>query len=308
MKRNSIQFFSSLLLILTAMIWGVAFVAQSYGGDRIGSFAFNGYRFMLGGLAMIPLALVRQKRHPAGNDRLYANPKRTLTGGILCGFVLFVSSSLQQSGIILLEGSVGKAGFITALYIVIVPILSALFLRKNPPPVLWFCVVLASVGMYLLCIKGAFSLAFSDVLLILCAFSYSGHILVVEHFSADTDGIQLSCVQLLTSGILGCSAMLFTGIPSFEDTMAAGIAILYSGLFSAAIGYTLQVVAQKNLPSTLASLLMSLESVFSVLAAWVILHQALSGREIAGCVLMFCAVILAQLPPELFRLRRRNES
>ncbi len=296
LKQNLVKFFSSLLLVLTAMIWGVAFVAQRTGGSNVGPFAFNAARFIIGGGVMIPVSLWRQKHHPTDSNPLFHSPKTLFLGGLLCGFALFLASSFQQAGIIMLTGSVGKAGFITALYIVLVPIFSVIVFRKIPSLLIWISVVLACAGMYLLCVTEELTFATSDIVLFFCSVFYSIHILIIDRFNKKVDGIQFSCIQLLSCGFFSLIAAMFTRLPTKEEIIAAGIAILYAGICSSAIGYTLQIIGQKNLSSPVASLIMSLESVFSALAGWLLLSQTLSVRELSGCAIMFAAVVLTQLP------------
>lgn len=215
-------------------------------------------------------------------------------GGICCGIALCAASNFQQIG--MLHTTVGKAGFITALYVVIVPILG-LFLRKRVPALIWFCVVLSVAGLYLLCMpKGAFTLAQGDVLVLICALLFSFHILIIDYFSPKGDGVVISCIQFFVCGILSGIIMLFVENPTFANIMDAKWSILYAGALSSGVAYTLQVVAQKGVNPTVASLILCLESVVAVLAGWIILGDKLTSRELAGCILMFVAIVLAQLP------------
>ena len=215
-------------------------------------------------------------------------------GGICCGVALCAASNFQQIG--MLHTTVGKAGFITALYVVIVPILG-LFLRKRVPALIWFCVVLSVAGLYLLCMpKGAFTLAQGDVLVLICALLFSFHILIIDYFSPKGDGVVISCIQFFVCGILSGIIMLFVENPTFANIMDAKWSILYAGALSSGVAYTLQVVAQKGVNPTVASLILCLESVVAVLAGWIILGDKLTSRELAGCILMFVAIVLAQLP------------
>ncbi len=290
---------SAALLVLTALIWGVAFVAQSVGSEHVGPFTFLSSRSLIAGVALLPLIAFRRRTSPA--PKTPADRKNLWIGGLLCGCALTVASAFQQIGIA--ETTVGKAGFITALYIVIVP-LFGLFLKKRVPLMVWLGVVLAVVGMYLLCITEGFSISRGDFFVLLCAACYSVHILVIDHFSPRVDGVRMACIQFFTCGILSGIVMLIAEKPTADVLVAAWLPILYAGLLSSGVGYTLQIVAQKNVPPTIASLLMSLESVFSVLAGWVLLGQALSLRELLGCVLVFAAILLAQLPENLFSRHR----
>lgn len=292
-KRNS------LLLVLTAFIWGTAFVAQSTGGDAVGPFTFSFLRSIIGGTVLIPsiLFLDRLKLTKTSNKEVKSD-KNLIKGGILCGIILFVASNLQQVGIYL-GCNVGKAGFLTACYILLVPILG-LFLKKTCGINVWIGVVLAVIGLYLLCINGSFSIELRDGLLLLCALTFAVHILVIDHFTVIVDGVRMACIQFFTCGVLSAIPMLLTECKPDQvaalGSLSTWIAILYAGLLSSGVAYTLQIVGQEDLNPAVASLIMSLESVFSVLAGWVILHQVLSFKEIAGCLLIFAAIILAQLP------------
>ena len=293
--RNQIKRWGSvLLLLLTAVIWGVAFVAQSVGGDSVGAFTFLASRSFIAGVALLPVIAWRNRRASAAKDSP-SSPRVLWLGGILCGTALMIASAFQQIGIGDPNTTVGKAGLITALYIVIVP-LAGIFMKKRIPVTVWIGVALATFGMYLLCITESFSISYGDVLILICAVCFSVQILLVDHFSPKVDGVKLACIEFFTCGVLSFVMMLITETPTWGSVLEAWMPILYAGLFSSAVGYTLQIVAQKNVPPTLASLLMSLESVFAVLAGWVILGQSMSGRELIGCVLVFAAVMLAQIP------------
>ena len=295
------KFRNSCLLILTALIWGIAFVAQSEGGDAVGAYTFNSIRSVIGGIVLIPVILVFSRKKNKADIR--EDKKFLVLGGLCCGVVLFISSTLQQVGITM-GTSAGKAGFLTAGYIVLVPIFG-IFIKRRCGLNVWVSVVLAIVGLYFLCINGAIALQTGDILLILGAFGYAVHILIVDYFSPKVDGIKMSCIQLLFCGLLGIVPMFFVdmkhsvaGIAEWAPSLAswsAWIPLLYAGVLSAGVGYTLQIIGQVGLNPTVASLLMSLESVFSVLAGWIILGQKLSGRELFGCALIFVAVVLAQI-------------
>lgn len=289
------QIKSSLILLLTATIWGVAFVAQSVGMEYIGPFTFNAIRCVLGGLVLIPVILVLKKKKETGAENQEKEDKKTLwAGGIACGVILCIASNLQQFGI--MEASVGKSGFFTALYIVMIPVIG-IFIGKRPGIKLWFCVALAVVGMYLLCMKdGSFTIERADIMLLLCALAFSFHILVVDYFSPKVDGVKMSCIQFFVCGVLSAVGMLFTETPDISNIQAAWLPLLYAGLLSCGVGYTLQIVGQKGINPVIASIIMSLESVISALAGWVILGQVLSPKEILGCVLMFVAIIITQIP------------
>lgn len=287
---------NSCLLFLTACIWGSSFVAQSVGMDYIGPYTFNCLRFLIGSLVLLPVIFFSRHRKKDQKDRSKdrtLQKKEMLCGGIVCGVVLCIASTLQQIGII--YTTAGKAGFLTAMYIVLVPVLG-LFLKRKAGLQLWISVGLALIGLYLLCMKGAFSLNGGGVLLILCAVGFSVHIMVVDYFSPKLDGMILSCIQFLVAGLISGIGMLLSEQFDWHMILLAAKPILYSGVLSCGVGYTLQVIAQKGLNPTVASLLMSLESVVSVIAGFLVLHEVLSGRELLGCVFMFAAVILAQIP------------
>ncbi|MDO5425685.1 MAG: DMT family transporter [Eubacteriales bacterium] len=288
---------NTLLLILTAFIWGVAFVAQSVGMDYVGPFTFNAVRNIIGGLVLIPciyfLGWLKKKSPEPEAEKPSGTKKDLIVGGVACGIALAAASSLQQIGIS--YTTVGKAGFITALYIVIVPILG-IFLKKKPRALIWGSVALAVAGLYFLCMTDSFSFGIGDSYVLGCAFLFSIHILIIDHFSAKVDGVKMSCIQFFVAGIVCAVPMLLFEKPDLGAILDAKLPILYAGVLSCGVGYTLQIVGQKDYDPTVASLLLSLESVFSVLAGWVILGQTLSLRESFGCVLVFLAVILAQLP------------
>ena len=300
---NKTQVRNSFLLLLTAIIWGSAFVAQSVGMEHVEPFTFTFTRSIIGGVVLIPVIVLLRKTDSAAMRRdsqgkdfagIKGITKYEWLGGICCGIALCAASNFQQIG--MLHTTVGKAGFITALYVVIVPILG-LFLRKRVPALIWFCVVLSVAGLYLLCMpKGAFSLAQGDVLVLICALLFSFHILIIDYFSPKGDGVVISCIQFFVCGILSGIIMLFVENPTFANIMDAKWSILYAGALSSGVAYTLQVVAQKGVNPTVASLILCLESVVAVLAGWIILGDKLTSRELAGCILMFVAIVLAQLP------------
>ena len=279
---------SSLLLALTALIWGSAFVAQRVGLDYAGPLSFNGVRSLIGAAVLVPVWLLFRRRD--------ADLARTLRAGGLCGLILFAAANLQQAGLAYTE--VGKAGFITTFYIILVPILSMLA-RKKPGWGVWPAVVLALAGLWCLCMQpGSFTVGKGELMELCCAFFYSLQIMVIDRYVQEADGVLLSCIQFAVSGLLSLGAGLVFEHPDFPRLFQGWVPLLYSGILSCGVGYTLQILGQKNLHPTVASLLMSLESAFSVLAGWVLLHQALGRREILGCALMLAAVVLAQLAPE----------
>ena len=328
----------NIMLFLTALIWGTAFVAQSTGMDYVGPFTYNGVRNMIAAIVLIPIIRVfdQMKRNSSlspvslkadadGKESLEGNAfptaslisanRLSLRYGAACGIFLFIASSLQQCGISMTTA--GKAGFITALYIIIVPVLG-IFLKKKISPVIWLCVVIAIIGFYLLCIKEGFSISTGDLLVLCCAFFFSLHILVIDHFNRGTvDGVRMSQAQFLTVAILSVPFILLQEMPPMEisysaphllqtnvwaallqNIWSARLPILYAAVMSSGVAYTLQILGQRYTDPTTATLLMSLESVFAALSGWLILHEHLSIRELAGCTLVFAAVLMAQLAPD----------
>lgn len=296
MKKQTVPLKNSLLLLLTATIWGTSFVAQSMGMDYVGAFTFNSVRSIIGAIVLLPVIWMTGRNNP-GPDKTTAEKKAErkilLIGGLACGVCLCLASNFQQFGI--KYTTVGKAGFITACYIVIVPVIG-IFLKKKCGPFIWAAVALALVGLYLLCITDGFSIGKGDLLVLVCAFLFSLHILVIDYFSPMVDGVKMSCIQFLVSGLLTAVPALLLESPSLSSLLTAWQPILYAGVLSSGVGYTLQIVGQKNMNPTVASLILSLESCISALAGWAILGQQLSLKEFAGCLIMFAAIILAQLP------------
>lgn len=293
---NKFALRQSLLLFLTAVIWGVAFVAQSVGMDYVGPFTFLTARNIIGAIVLLPVIhfFGNKKEGQENAEKKAASSKTLLIGGICCGICLFVASILQQYGI--KYTTVGKAGFITSMYMVLVPIFG-IFLHKKTGLRVWIAVVLAAVGLYLLCItKGEVGLQKGDLLVLACAVGFTFHILTVDHFSPLVDGVKMSCIQFAVGAVLGILFTILFEKPDLGSILSAWKPILYAGAMSSGVGYTLQIVGQKGLNPTVASLIMSLESVVSVLAGWLLLNQTLSSREILGCVLAFAAIVLVQLP------------
>lgn len=286
---------ANLLLLLTAMIWGAAFVAQSVSMDYIGPFTFLCSRSLLGGVVLLPVIAVMGKGEKQGTGQKPDNRKLLLIGGICCGVMLFIGSAFQQIGI--QYTTAGKAGFITAMYMVLVPI-CGLFFGKRPSGKTWGAVAVALAGMHLLCLYGSGieSLSRGDLLEMLCALGFTAHILVIDYFSPKVDGVKMSCIQFFTCGILAGIFMLILETPGWDSLRAAALPIAYAGILSSGVGYTLQIVAQKDTQPTVASLLMSLESVFSLIFGWILLKESMSGVELLGCGLMFAAIVWVQLP------------
>lgn len=294
MKKKNLY---TLLLFLAAMIWGAAFVAQSVGNEVIGPLTFSGVRITMGGLVLLPVIALLDKMQ--GRPRQPLLPLRSNAalrkGGLVCGFFMFAATNLQQIGIS--YTSVGKAGFITSLYVALVPVFAVLFLRRRFGLLTWCGTTLALCGMYFLCITEDFSVELGDGLMLLCAVCFSWQILAIDHYSPLVDGVRLSCWQLLSCGGMSLLAMAIFEAPTLSGILAAWLPICYAGILSCGVAYTLQVVCQREVEPALASLVMSLESVFSVLFGWLLLGQRLSARELLGCALTFGAVLLVELAP-----------
>lgn len=307
------------MLVLTAMVWGGSFVAQKSGMELIGPFAFNGIRTIIGGIVLIPLIMVldrmkskKQASAPAvkadaADSALSEADKKNdqkllITGSICCGLALLVAGMLQQIG--MMYTTAGKAGFITALYVVLVPIFGRI-LGKKIRPLIWLCVMASAFGLYLLCMpaSGGFGhINKGDLIVLACALCFAVHILLIDYFSPKVDGVRLSCIQFFIAGIL-CMILMFPldpvlgyDIPSLSQLLDAWIPIVYAGALSCGAGYTMQIVAQADTDPAVASMILCLESVFAVIAGMLILGESLSLREAAGCIIMFAAILAAQLP------------
>ena len=283
----------NLLLLLTAAIWGFAFVAQKEGGAEMGSLTFNGARSFLGGGLLVALLPLLDKVGLSQKPTTREEKKSLWLGGILCGLALFAATNLQQLG--LSTTTAGKGGFITALYIVLVPVFG-LVIGKRTTLFNWLGVVLAVAGLYLLCMQGESGIDVGDLLVLACAPIFAIQILLVDTFAPQTDCIRLSCIQFFTVGVLNLPLMFMYEQPSFSAMADCWVSLLYAGLMSSGIAYTLQIVAQKHTHPTTASVLMSFESVFAVVAGALILGDRMTAWELTGCGVMFAAVILAQLP------------
>lgn len=291
------------LLVLTALIWGMGFVAQSAGGDAIGAFSFNSIRMLMGAAALLPVIKLLDKT--GLNKKKPQTPrdkKNTLIGGVFCGVILTVASNFQQQGITM-GTSAGKAGFITACYIVFVPIIG-IFVGKKINIKIIAGVGLTVIGLYMLCMNGETGIQKSDLVVLVCSVCYAVHIMVIDRFSPKADGVRMSCIQFLVCGLLTALPMIIFEIAplgigvwrSYFNSIEAWVSILYAGILSCGVAYTLQIVGQVGVEPTLASMLLSLESVFSVISGRILLHQYLGIKEIMGCVLIFAAIVLAQLP------------
>lgn len=298
--------------MLTSFIWGSAFVAQSSGMDYVGPYTYNMARNVLAFLFLIPVIyVIGKKKGVPGNassgtgideaaseganwKSILLPDRTTLVGGIYCGLVMAVASSLQQIGITMTTA--GKAGFITALYIILVPLMGV-FIGKKIPRIIWFCVVLAMAGFYLLCVKEGFSISKGDILVLFCSVGFSVHIMTIDHFtSKGVDGVKMACIQFAVAAIVMTPVMFLLENPSVSGLLSAWMTIAYAGILSSGVGFTLQIVAQKDTDPTTATLIMSLESVFAAVSGCLFLNEVLLPKEILGCILVFVAVILAQVP------------
>ena len=283
----------TLILMLTAIVWGISFVSQSVSMEHIEPNTFCGIRTLIGAISLVPVIMVMDRsKKKKGIEPTY-NKKTLIRGGIICGILLCIAATLQTYG--LKYTTAGKAGFVTAMYMVIVPIYS-LFLGKKIRPVIALSVVIATVGMYFLCIKEGFTLEIGDIYVLICAFVFAFHIMAIDYFSPRVDGVKLSFLQFLVCGTINCVLMFAIESPAIEEIIKCSVPILYAGIMSCGVAYTLQIIGQKYAEPTVASIVMSLESVFAALAGWIILNQAMSLREMFGCVLMFGAITIVQLP------------
>ena len=292
MKR--ITFRSTILLISASLIWGFAFIAQSVGMDYLGPLSFNGTRFILGFAVLAPLAIMRA-RMAKKNETQRGTKKDLYVAGLSCGLVICIATTLQQIGI--MYTSVGKAGFITTLYIIIVPIMGV-FIKRRVDGIIWVGAVIAAIGVYLLCVNvnERFVLNLGDVYIFICAFVFSVHILIIAHFAPKVDGVALSCLQFLVAGTICVLIGYPLERPVPGDFIAGLLPLLYTGILSSGVAYTLQIVGQRDADPAVASLIFSLESVFAVLGGYLLLNQNLTMRELVGCGVMFAAVVLVQLP------------
>ena len=285
------------MLLIAALIWGTTFVAQSEAMDQMGPFTYQAARSILGAIVLLPVIAVSDfAKKKVGT---YVRPtkksnKTLLIASFVCGTVYVVAAAFQQVGMAMGTES-GKAGFITAMYMLIVPIIG-LFMKKRVSPVIWGCIAVATVGLYLLCITGDFGLRASDAVVFGCAVSFALHIVVIDYFSPYVDGIRLSCLQFAIAAVYSLVLMFIFEEPTWQQIQSGWISIAYAGVLSSGIGFTLQILAQQRTNPTIASLLMSLESVFAVLGGIVLLGEVPTSREALGCTLMFAAIIVAQIP------------
>jgi drug/metabolite transporter (DMT)-like permease len=289
---------SDTLLLLTSIIWGFAFVAQRVGMDYVGPFAFNGVRFALGSLSLLPLVLITRKK---GNISPIPSIKILILGGSLAGLALFMGASLQQIGII--YTTAGKAGFITGLYVILVPILG-IFLKQRTEIGTWIGAILAAIGLYFLSITAELTIAFGDLLQLIGAFFWAGHVHIIGQFSRKISPIKLAFFQFITCSILSLITAMFVEVISLQKLFQAGIPILYGGVLSVGVAYTLQVVAQRDAHPAHAAILLSLEAVFAVVGGWIVLDETLSLRGFLGCTLMLAGMLLSQFNIKIEHISR----
>ena len=281
-----------IILLITAIVWGSSFVAQSEGMNYVQPFTYNSIRTIIGGLVLIPVIFCF-RAFGSKTERKPLNFRITLIGGVCCGLVLCIASSLQQFGIV--QTTAGKSGFITALYVIFVPVIE-LLLGKRQRRIIWLCVLMAIVGFYLLCVNEAFTIGAGEWMTFACSVFFAAHIIIIDRFLAKgADGLTMACVQFLTAGFVMFICMLLFEQPNIENILSAKYTILYAGVLSCGVGYTLQIIGQRYTAPTVATLIMSLESVFSVLSGWLILGENLGAKELLGCCLVFTAVVLAQV-------------
>ena len=285
---------SSLYLLLATLIWGTAFIAQSVGMDLIGPFTFQTIRCGLAVAFLIPLATVWDLRNNTRKAVIHNwfDPK-LWRSGLICGGALFIAQSLQQVGLVYTDA--GKAGFITAMYIVLVPVLGLIF-HQRPPKAAVFSVLLAVVGLYLLSCLGVTQINIGDVYLMGCALAFAVQITCIDRLAGNLDGMRLNCIQAIVVTALSAPCMLLTETVVVDNILACWLPLCYAGILSMGVAYSLQIIGQKDLEPTTASLIMSMESVIAALAGWLILKETMTGWELLGCGLVFAAVILSQIP------------
>ena len=288
--KQKTQFKGVLMLLLTAIVWGSSFVAQSIGMEKIQAFTFTAIRTLLGALVLLPIILIRGRIQKAEIFN-----KKTLKYGLILGIIFSFAQNFQQFAFY--YSTAGKIAFITAFYMFFVPVFG-LFLKKRISIITWLCVLAGLVGLYFLCINPSdlSAINMGDILALICAIFYAIHILVIERFAPSVDGIQLSCVQFAIGGMISFVLMFIFETPQMPNIIAAAPSLAYSGIMSCGLAYTFQIIGQKYTEATVASLLMCMESVFAVLTAAIVLHETLSGREIIGCTIMFIAIIVSQIP------------
>ncbi len=297
----------NLMLLITAFIWGTAFVAQSEGMNYVGPFTYCAVRNILGGLVLIPVILLfKYGKFKDDSVAEQVSLKETIKGGIICGMILAVASSLQQIGISMTTA--GKAGFISAIYIIAVPIVEFFIFRKKSVFV-WICALIAFAGLYLLCVNEGLAVNQGDLIVLYSAFCFTAHIMVIDYFnSKGADGILMSCIQFFTAAVFMTIAMFIFEQPNMSNIIDAKYTIIYAGIMSSGVAFTMQILGQRNTDPTSASLIMSLESVFAALSGWLLLNEMMTVKEFTGCVLVFAAVILAQLKDRIKHRKNKGET
>lgn len=295
------QLQGSLCLLIGTVIWGSAFIAQSVGMDYIGPFTFQAVRCALASAFLLPVVFLFDRDKKSYFKR-WKNGKLWKTG-LICGVALFIASGLQQVG--LQYTSAGKAGFITAMYIVLVPVLG-LFLGKRVSPAAWISVALASVGLYLLSCVGAAEINKGDLLMLGCALAFAVQITLIDRLAGSLDSLRLNCIQSFVCAVLSAAVMFATEPIQGKLILDCWLPLCYAGILSMGVAYSLQIIGQRHLEPTAASLIMSLESVFAALCGWLLLHETMSASELSGCALVFAAVILSQLPENLLKLEKHS--
>lgn len=311
---NTKKIRNCLLLLTAAIVWGMAFVSQQAGMDFMGPLTFNGTRNIIGSAVLVPVILMIRGRVPKA-ERKPLPVKTTIIGGLACGAALTVASTLQQYGLTMT--TVGKGGFITTLYIILTPILG-IFIGRKVPKIVWLCAVIAVGGMFLLCVSGeSMSISAGDLLVLGSALVFAVHILVIDHFSPLTDGVVLSCIQFAVCGVVSTIGAFIFEQPSWDQLINGIVPVLYAGVLSCGVGYTLQIVGQKGVDPTAAALILSMESVVATISGFIAYKigflktdQSMSARQIAGCAIVFTAVILVQLPWDRIsgKLRKKQNS
>jgi drug/metabolite transporter (DMT)-like permease len=299
---NKKQIEANFILLLTAAIWGFAFVAQRLGSELMGPFAFNGIKFGLGALALLPVIYFMEKKEKniQGTNIIKKFDNQTMIiAGISCGAVLFCGASLQQFGMTFTTA--GKAGFITALYILLVP-LFGIFLNHKVGVNTWIGVVLATVGLYLLCITESFTIGLGDLVILIGAAFWASHILIIHHFNVRVSTLRLACFQFAFVSLLSLLVSFFIETTTLASVQALTVPLLYCGLLSVATGFTFQIFGQKNASPTLASIILSMEAVFGAVGGWLILGEQLTSRELVGCIIMLIAIIISQIPNKIKNL------
>ena len=293
------QLKGTLCLLIATVIWGSTFIAQSVGMDYIGPFTFQATRSFLAVLFLLPVIYVFDKDKKA-YIKTWTNPKLWKTG-LLCGIALFIAGGLQQVG--LQYTSAGKAGFITTMYVVLVPVLG-FFLRKKVSVNVWISVAIAVVGLYLLSCAGVTEINKGDLLMLGCALGFTVQITLVDELASGFDGLRVNCIQAFVTAVLSAITMFLTETPVWSNIVSCWFPLCYAGILSMGVAYSLQIIGQKHLDPTPASLIMGLESAFALLFGWLLLHERLSGPELLGCALVFVAVMLSQLPENMFKKHR----